>query len=114
MSGSSGWLKQLTLLTGQLFAVIRTFGRYEKLNENQQADIRAATGWPLEKDAVLSRAKTVKLHHFSLLHPQRGRRLQRSVLLTVIQPLKLFLLIIRLLARTLLPSRKPACPVTTT
>lgn len=56
--GSANWLDELTLLTGRLFALIRTFYRYDQLSLEQQADLRTAMGWPMEKDEVISHGKT--------------------------------------------------------
>ncbi|MEZ4527115.1 MAG: SWIM zinc finger family protein [Desulfobacterales bacterium] len=57
--GSGPWLRDLTILMGKLYLLIKAFQRFRELPEDRQADVRTVAGWPIDRDTVMANGKTV-------------------------------------------------------
>lgn len=49
-----GWQRRVMGMIGQAFLLLRAFRRFDELTPEEQADVRTALGWAVEKDAVLA------------------------------------------------------------
>ncbi|MDA8019296.1 MAG: SWIM zinc finger family protein [Thermoanaerobaculia bacterium] len=53
-SAPDGWQRRVMAMAGQAYLLLRAFRRFDELTPEEQADVRTALGWAVEKEAVLA------------------------------------------------------------
>lgn len=74
---ADGWPEEVLAVMGKLKLIIEAFSRYDSLSPEQQADLRAVLGWPLDKDEVLVSGETLSDQWWVLaISTQENQRLR--------------------------------------